>query len=71
MIIIKTRVIGLWANNKFINTLPKFYGMEPEDAYFFIREFKEACLMMRIAQLGDNIVRLHFILFSLNNLAKK
>jgi len=33
---------------QFINTLPKFHGLESEDAYFFIREFEEVCLMMKI-----------------------
>ena len=33
---------------QFINTLPRFHGLESEDAYFFIREFEEVCLMMRI-----------------------
>ena len=45
--------------------------MEPEDAYFFIREFKEVFLMMRIPQLGDDAIRLRFIPFSLKDLAKK
>ena len=33
---------------QFINTLPKFHGLESEDAYFFVREFEEVYLMMRI-----------------------
>ena len=33
---------------QFINTLPKYHGLESEDAYFFIREFKEACAIMKI-----------------------
>ena len=37
-----------------INTLPKFHGLESEDAYFFVRKFEEVCLMMRIPQLGDD-----------------
>jgi len=45
--------------------------MESEDAYFFIREFEEVCLMMCIPQLGDDAVRLRFIPFSLKDLAKK
>ena len=45
--------------------------MESKDAYFFIREFEEVCLMMHIPQLGDDTVRLLFILFSLKDLAKK
>jgi len=57
--------------SQFINTLPKFHGLESEDAYFFVREFEEVCLMMGIPQLGDDAVRLHFIPFSLQDLAKK
>ena len=56
---------------QFINTLPKFHGLESEDAYFFVRKFEEVCLMMRIPQLGDNAVRLFFIPFSLKDGAKK
>jgi len=41
---------------QFINTLPRFHGMESEDAYFFIREFEEVCLMMRIPQLGKMLL---------------
>ena len=32
---------------QFINTLAKFHSLESEDAYFFIREFKDVCLMMK------------------------
>ena len=56
---------------QFINTLPKFYGLESEDAYFLVREFEEVCLMMRIPQLGDDVFRLRFIPFSLKDLTKK
>ena len=52
---------------QFINTLPKFHDLDSEDAYFFVREFKEVCLMMRIPQLGDDAVRLRFIPFSLKD----
>ena len=55
---------------QFINTLPKFHGLETEDAYFFVREFEEVCIMMRIPQLGDDVVRLCFIPFSLKDLLK-
>ena len=30
---------------QFINALPKFHGLESENAYFFIREFEKVCLM--------------------------
>ena len=43
---------------QFINTLSKFYSMESEDVYFFIRKFEEVCLMMRIPQLSEDAVRL-------------
>ena len=58
-------------NPQFINTLPKFHGLESDDAYFFKREFEKVCLMMRIHQLGDDVVRLHFVPFALKDLAKK
>jgi len=56
---------------QFINTLPRFYGLKSKDAYFFIREFEEVCLMMRIPQLGEDVVRLRFIPFALKDIAKK
>ena len=56
---------------QFINTLPRFHGLESEDAYFFIREFEEVCVMMRISQLTEDAVRLRFIPFALKDLAKK
>jgi len=49
---------------QFINTLPKFHGFEFEDAYFFIREFEEVCLMMKISHLVDDVIRLRFVPFS-------
>ena len=54
---------------QFINTLPRLHGLESEDACFFIREFKEVCLMMRIPQLGEDVVR--FIPFALKDIANK
>ena len=56
---------------QFINTLPHCHGLESEDAYFFIREFEEVSLMIRIPQLGDNAVRLSFVPIALKDLAKK
>ena len=46
---------------QFINTLPKFHGLESEDAYFFIREFEEVCLMMKIPHLADDAIMLRFV----------
>ena len=43
-------------NPQFINALTKFYGLESEDAYFFIREFEEVRLMMRIHQSGVSVI---------------
>ena len=56
---------------QYINTLPKFHGFDSEDACFFIREFEEVCLMMKIPSLGVDAIKLQFVLFSLKNLAKK
>ena len=56
---------------QFINTLPKFHGLESENAYFFIREFEEVCLMMKIPHLVADAIRLRFVLFALKDLAKK
>ena len=33
---------------QFIIILPKYHGLESDDTYFFIREFEELCLMVRI-----------------------
>ena len=56
---------------QFINTLPKFYSLESEDAYFFIRELEKVCLMMKIPHLADHAIRLRFVPFALKDLAKK
>ena len=56
---------------QFNNTLPKFYGLESEDDYFFIREFKKVCLLMEIPHLVDDAIRLRFVPFALKDLAKK
>ena len=45
---------------QFINTLPKFHGLESEDAYFFIREFEEVCLMMKIPHLADDAITVSY-----------
>ena len=50
---------------QFINTLPKFHGLESEDTYFFIREFEEVCLMVKISCLVDDAIRLRFVPFAL------
>ena len=55
---------------QFINTPPKFHDLESENAYFFIREFEEVCLMMKISHLVDEAIRLRFVPFALKNLAK-
>ena len=51
--------------SQYINTLPKFHGFESEDAYFFVREFEEVCLMMKIANLGVDAIKLRFVPFAL------
>jgi len=56
---------------QFISTLLKFHGLESEDAYFFIREFEEVCLMIKISHLADDAIRLRFVPFALKDLAKK
>ena len=56
---------------QFINTLSKFHDLELDDTYFFVKKFEEVYLMMRIPQLGDDVVRLRFIPFSLKDLTKK
>jgi len=57
--------------SQFINTLPKFYGLESEDTYFLIREFEEVCLMKKISHLVDDAIRLRFVPFAFKDLAKK
>ena len=56
---------------QFINTLPRFHGLESEDAYFFIRKFEKVCQMMKLPNLVNDAIRLRFILFFLKDLAKK
>ena len=54
-----------------IRDSPKFHGLESEDAYFFIRQFEEVCLMMKISHLVNDAIKLRFVPFSLKDLAKK
>ena len=56
---------------QYINTLPKFHGFESEDAYFFVREFEEVCLMIKIVNLEVDAIKLRFVPFTLKDLAKK
>jgi len=56
---------------QFIKTLPKYHVLESEEAYFFIKKFEEVCIMLKIPQLGDNVVKLCFVPFALKYLAKK
>ena len=50
---------------QFINTLHKFYGLESEDAYLFIRKFEKVHLMIKIPHHVDDIIRMRFISFLL------
>ena len=56
---------------QFINTLPKYHGLESEDAYLFIREFEEVCVMMKIPQLSDDTIKLCFVPFAFKDVAKR
>jgi len=56
---------------QFINTLPKFHGLESEDAYFLKRKFEKICLIIKIPHLVDDAIRLSFVPFALKDLAKK
>jgi len=56
---------------QFINTLPKFHGLEYGDAYFFIREFEKICLMIKISHLVDDAIRLRFVPSAPKDLTKK
>ena len=49
---------------QYINILPKFHGFESEDAYFFVREFEKVCLMLKIANLGVDAIKLLFVPFA-------
>ena len=56
---------------QFINTLPKFHGLDSEDAYFLKRKFEKICLIIKIPYLVDDAIRLRFVPFALKDLAKK
>ena len=56
---------------QYIGMLPKFSGLDTDDAYLFINEFEEVCAMFRIQQLTEDAVKLRFIPFALKDLAKK
>ena len=56
---------------QYITMLPKFSGLQFEDAYMFINEFEEVCAMMKIKQLSDDGVKLSFIPSSLRDNTKK
>jgi len=56
---------------QFINTLPKFHGLNFKDAYFFIREFEEVRLLMKIPHLVNDAIRLRFVPFAFKDLEKK
>ena len=51
--------------------LPKFLGNETEDAYIFISEFEEVCIMIKMRELNEDVVKLRFIPFALKDKAKK
>ena len=51
--------------------LPKFLGNETEDAYIFILEFKEVCIMIKMRELTEDAIKLRFIPFALKDKAKK
>ena len=55
----------------FISMLPKFSGSNSEEAYIFIREFEDACSLLRMQQLTDDAIKLHVITFALRDDAKK
>ena len=57
--------------SQYITMLPHFHGLTSEDAYLFLREFEEVCVLIKIQQLSDDAVKLRFITFALKDQAKK
>ena len=55
----------------FIAILPKFSGLDTDNAYLFINEFEDVCAMSKIKQLSEDAIKLRFIPFSLKDAAKK
>ena len=49
---------------QYIKMLPKFSGLKSDDAYMFISEFEEVCVMMKIQKLSDDAVKLIHSLFT-------
>ena len=54
---------------RYISMLPKFSG--EWDAYLFVREIEEVCVMIKLQQLSDDAIKLKFISFALKDGAKK
>jgi len=61
--------ITLELKNRYAHMLPKFTGIE--DAYLFLREFKEVCSMMCHPNVPIDTMQLKFIPFALKDDAKK
>lgn len=56
---------------QYINMLPKFHGLDTEDAYVFVSDFQQICLMMRLQTLSEDSVKLRLIPFALKDGAKQ
>ena len=67
----ETNGISFELRPQYINMLPKFLGNETEDAYIFISEFEEVCIMIKMRELNEDAVKLRFIPFALKDKAKK
>lgn len=50
--------------------LPMFTSLEFEDAYEFISEFQEVCVMLKSQYLSEDAINLRFILFALKDYTK-